>query len=74
VSEMLSPTSTVAPGWGGATGVGVCVTPVGAGQSGGRGPEIPDSPVWNMVVLTAPIQPISSRQRFLSVVHGLCFH
>ena len=34
-SEIFSPTNTVAPGWGGATVVGVCVTPVGAGQSGG---------------------------------------
>lgn len=63
-TEILSPTSTVAPGWGGVTGVGVCVTPLGTGQSGGLGPVVPDSPVWNRVALAAPIKPVSSQQRF----------
>eukprot|EP00798_Chlamydomonas_sp_ICE-L_P000910 gene909-biopygen3461 len=63
-TEILSPTSTVAPGWGGVTGVGVCVTPLGTGQLGGLGPIVPDSPVWNRVALAAPIKPVSSLQRF----------
>eukprot|EP00798_Chlamydomonas_sp_ICE-L_P017614 gene17614-biopygen26580 len=63
-TEILSPTSTVAPGWGGVTGVGVCVTPLGTGQSGGLGPVVPDSPVWNRVALAAPVKPVSSQQRF----------
>eukprot|EP00798_Chlamydomonas_sp_ICE-L_P001700 gene1700-biopygen14531 len=36
----------------------------GTGQSGGLGPVVPDSPVWNRVALAAPIKPVSSQQRF----------
>eukprot|EP00798_Chlamydomonas_sp_ICE-L_P015812 gene15812-biopygen24838 len=44
---------------------GTCRVPHSrTGQSGGLGPVVPDSPVWNRVALAAPIKPVSSQQRF----------